>query len=62
MDDSDSPLDQPDHPDQGNHDYQEIPKEKKKNRVRFTQMHSGVLHHTLDPSRFPIGVRKTQGN
>lgn len=34
---------------------------EKKKTVRFTQMHSGVLHHTLDPSRFPIGVIKHRG-
>lgn len=32
MDDSDSPLDQPDHPDRGNHGYQVLPKKKKKKK------------------------------
>lgn len=36
-DGSDSPLDQPDHPDQGNHGYQEIPKKKVRTHHRPKQ-------------------------
>lgn len=43
----DSPLAQPDHPDQGNHGYQELPKERK---IRH-------CNHRLDPSRSVIKQR-----
>lgn len=46
MDDSDSPLDQPDHPDQGNHGYQEIPKEKKNQSEVYTSAQWGAASHT----------------